>query len=41
MTISELLIAGIFVSILIGFAIAMYMGLHCEDEEDIPPANLK
>lgn len=41
MSISELLLAGIFISILIGFGIAMYMGLHCEDEEDIPPANLK
>lgn len=39
MSVSELLLAGIFVSILIGFGIAMYMGLHCE--EDIPPANLK
>lgn len=41
MSISELLLAGIFISILIGFGIAMYMGLHCEDEEDIPLANLK
>ena len=41
MSVSELLLTGIYVSILIGFGIAMYMGLHCEDEEDIPPANLK
>lgn len=41
MSISELLLAGIFISILIGFGIAMYMGLHCEDEEDIPSAKLK
>jgi len=39
MSISELLIAGIFASILIGFGIAMYMGLHYE--EDVPTANLK
>lgn len=41
MSVSELLLAGIYVSILIGFAIAMYMGLHCEEEEEIPPAKLK